>query len=115
MGAHEKYMEVGYERVFGGPSMPFLVSDFAAEKYVYRYRFAITKIDNIWTCYMPLKEKQRTLVEGKKLYSNAVAYKKYKSGYLKFIDDYPQKFDSIITNNDSITVEDFENFVFHNK
>ena len=111
VGAREKYMELSYERVFGGPNMPFLVSDFAAEKYVYRYHFVITKIDNIWTCYMPLKEKQRTLAEGKKLYSSAVAYKKYKSGYLKFIDDYPQKFDSIIANNDSVVAEDFNHFI----
>jgi len=109
--AHEENTGLGYERVFGGPNMPFLVSDFAAEKYVYRYGFTITKINNIWTCYMPLKEKRRTLAEGNKLFSNAAAYKKYKSEYLKFIDGYPQQFDSIIADKDSITAKDFKHFI----
>lgn len=111
LGGHEKYLTLKYERVFGGPNMPLLVSDFAAEQYVYRYHFVITKIDNIWTCYMTLKEKQRTLDEGNKLFSNVTAYKKYKLDYLKFIDEYPRKFDSIINSNDLITAKDFKDFI----
>ncbi len=111
LGGHEKYVALKYERVFGGPNMPLLVSDFAAEQYVYRYHFVIIKIDNVWTCYMPLKEKQRTLDEGNKLFSNAKAYKKYKLDYLKFIDEYPRKFDSIINSSDLITAKDFKDFI----
>ncbi len=91
--------------------MPFLVSDIAVEKYVFKYRFVVTKIDNIWTCYMPLEEKQRTLSEGKKLFENETAFKKYRSEYLKFIDSYPQQFDSIIKNKNSITAQDFQDFL----
>lgn len=107
----DQYMDADYERVFGGPGMPFLTSDFAAETYIKNYHFFITKIDNIWTCYMPLQKKRKTLAEGKRIFEDPVKYKKYKSDYLNFIREYPGRFRAIISGNRPITSVDFKRFI----
>lgn len=97
-----------YERVFGGPNMSFLISDIITDVYAPKYGFVTMYKNSIWTCYMPIEEKNKTLAEGAELYENMEKYEEFRSEYLKFIDAYDKHFREIFNPNKVITKEIFE-------
>jgi len=100
-----------YERVFGGPKMPFLISDIITDIYVSKHKFFTTYFDGIWICYMLLSEKEKTLKEGVELYSQDKKFKKYKKNYLEFINLYEDKFKNLFSQPDKISAKEFKTFI----
>ncbi|EKE11287.1 MAG: hypothetical protein ACD_15C00111G0016 [uncultured bacterium] len=97
-----------YERVFGGPDMPYLVSDIITDIYALKYQFITIYKDSIWTCYMPKEMKEKTLKEGTELYGNKKDYETFRDEYLKFIESYDSLFHQMFSEGKSITPENFE-------
>ncbi|HCU71054.1 MAG TPA: hypothetical protein DIC35_04895, partial [Candidatus Moranbacteria bacterium] len=97
-----------YERVFGGPNMPYLVSDIITDIYAPKYKFLTIFKDSVWTCYMPQEMKEKTLKEGIGLYGNKENYVIYRDEYLEFIKSFDSMFHQMFSEGKSITPENFE-------
>ena len=91
--------------------MPFLVSDIISDVYVPKHQFVIINVESVWTCYIPRTEKQHTLQEGQKLYSDKSLYVAYKAKFESFINTYDERFESVVEENGKFTAGHFKQFV----
>lgn len=97
-----------YERAFGGPNMPFLVSDIITDYYKDIGFVALSK-NNEWTCFIPKKIKEKLLNEGLKIYTSRKRFLAYKKEYLDFIKTFKKKFLEL-KNKKDITQKDLSDF-----
>lgn len=75
-----------YQRVFGGPGMPFITSFM----FVYYYRqidFLVTVKDNLWTAYLKKNIFKKTLTDGVKFYRNNRRLTVFKKTYRQHLKE----------------------------
>lgn len=69
-----------YQRVFGGPGMPFITS-FMFAYYYRQIDFLVTVKDNLWTAFLKKNIFQKTLTDGVKFYKNVRQLATFKKNY----------------------------------
>lgn len=97
-----------YERTFGGPGMPFLVSDIITDYYKNIGFVALSK-NNEWACFIPIETKEKLLNKGLKLYASRKKFLAYKKEYRDFIKTFKKKFLEL-KNNKEITKKELLEF-----
>lgn len=97
-----------YVRMFAGKSLLHLLTDVFLGHYNPMGVLSVQG-ENAWMCFLPKATKERTLVDGKELYTSTENYKKYKKEFDNYIDESSKYFESVIKK-ESLTASDIEEF-----
>ncbi len=98
-----------YQRLFQVGSAKYILSSIFMEYYK-KMNALLTYKDNLWGVYLPLKEVEKTLEEGVKLYGDKEICQKYYAEFKKYISESQEVFTEILEKK-TLSLEDLNQYI----
>jgi phosphoenolpyruvate synthase/pyruvate phosphate dikinase len=95
-------------RMFAGKSFVYLLTEIFLGYYNKKNVLSVQDEES-WMSFLPKKEQEPTLSDGKELYENEENYKKYKTEFDQYIEDSTERFEEIL-NQESVSNKDVKEF-----
>ncbi len=106
--SNDNFKPEDYVRMFAGKSLQYLLTDVFLGHYNPMGVLSVQG-ENNWMCFLPKVTKEKTLVDGKELYTSKEKYKEYKKEFDDYIKSSSEYFESVISK-DKLTPGDIKEF-----
>lgn len=105
----KEYSPGDYVRMFAGKSFPFILSDIFLNYYNVLGVLSVQDKRSLWMSFLPKTSQERTLREGRELYTTKARYDAYNEGFKNYIASSASFFESVLGKQE-ISAEEVEKF-----